>query len=67
MMKHLLITGGMLLGALVIILVITQVLDVVLSPKTPATVDTPAPVRTPDGDINRPPQPGGRSPLLGAG
>ena len=62
-MKHLVITGGMLLGALVIIVVITQVLDVVMSPKARATVDTSVPSSKPDGII-RPSQPGTRSPLL---
>ena len=48
-MRHLLIAGGMFLGALVIIVTISQVLDVVMSPKAPATVDTYAPSSKPDG------------------
>ncbi len=63
-MRHLLITGGMLLGALVIIVMISQVLDVVMSPKAPATVDRYAPSSKPDGNTTRPSQPGTRSPLL---
>jgi hypothetical protein len=63
-MRHLLIAGGMLLGALVIIVTISQVLDVVMSPKAPATVDRYAPSSKPDGNTTRPSQPGSRSPLL---
>ena len=66
-MRHLLIVGGMFLGALVIIVTISQVLDVVMSPKAPATVDTYAPSSKPDGSITRPSQPGTRSPLLRPG
>jgi hypothetical protein len=62
-MKHVLIAGGMFLGALVIIVAITQVLDVVLSQKAPATVDSSPPASKPDGSIARPSQPGTRSPL----
>ena len=70
-MRPLLVTGGMLLGALVFIVVITQILDVVLSQKPPVAVDRPAPVTTPNREITPPPpthpQPGARSPLVGAG
>jgi hypothetical protein len=61
-MKHLLITGGMFLGALVIIVVISQVLDVVMSQKAPAPLDWSVPSSKPDGNT-RPTQPGPRSPL----
>ena len=63
-MRHLFIAGGMFLGALVIIVMISQVLDMVMSPKAPATVDKNAPSSKPDGSITRPSQPGPRSPLL---
>jgi hypothetical protein len=63
-MKHLLIAGGMFLGALVIIAAISQILDVVMRPKAPATVERYAPSSKPDGSITRPSQPGSRSPLL---
>lgn len=63
-MKHLLMTGGMFLGALVIVVVISQVLDVVMSRKTPTAVQN-SPSSKPDGGITHPqPGPGPRSPLL---
>lgn len=64
-MKNLFITGGMFLGALVIVVVISQVLDVVLSRKTPTAVQN-GPSSKPDGGITHPSQPGPglRSPLL---
>jgi hypothetical protein len=63
-MKHLLVAGSMFLGALVIIVVITQILDVVMRPKAPATVERYAPPSKPDGSITPPSQPGSRSPRL---
>ena len=64
-MKQLLMTGRMFLGGLVIVVVISQVLDVVMSRKTPTTVQN-GPSSKPDGGITHPsqPGPGPHSPLL---